>query len=215
MKTVQEIYSEYKIMPNLQEHQLRVAAVAKIIAENFNGNLDVESIVTACLFHDMGNIIKSDLARFPEFVEEKGIEYWQGVKDEFVQKYGPDESVATKIIAKAIGLNAKATECLNHIGFSNLSRNEKGNSFENKICNYSDMRVGPHGIISLEERYIDGHKRYSGSKHMVASEKYEELAQSGRMIENQIFETASIRPEEITDEKIKNLMEELRNKVIN
>lgn len=201
-------------MPNLQEHQLRVAAVAKTIALNFNGNLDVESIITACLFHDMGNILKSDLARFPEFVEEKGIEYWQGVKDEFVLKYGPDEHVATHMIAREIGLNAEAMECLNHIGFSNLGINEIGDSFENKICNYSDMRVGPHGIISLEERYVDGHKRYSGSKHMVASEKYEELAQSGRMIENQIFSQTKIRPEEITDEKIKDLMEELRNKVI-
>ncbi len=201
-------------MPNLQEHQLRVAAVAKTITDNFSGNLDVESIVTACLFHDMGNILKSDLARFPEFVEEKGIEYWQGVKDEFFQKYGPDEHVATHMIAKEIGLNSGATECLNHIGFSNLSINEIGDSFENKICNYSDMRVGPHGIISFEERLVDGHKRYSGSKHMVASEKYEELAQSGRMIENQIFGQTKIRPEEITDEKIKDLMGELRNKVI-
>lgn len=214
MKTVQEIYSEYKIMPNLQEHQLRVAAVAKTITENFNGNLDVESIVTACLFHDMGNIIKSDLARFPEFVEEKGIEYWQGVKDEFVLKYGPDEHVATQIIAKEIGLNAGATECLSHIGFSNLGINEKSDSFENKICNYADMRVGPHGIISLEERYIDGQKRYATSKHVVASEKFQELAQSGRMIENQIFSQTKIKPEEINDDKIKDLMEELRNKEI-
>lgn len=215
MKTVQEIYSEYKIMPNLQEHQLRVAEVAKIIAENFNGNLDVESIVTACLFHDMGNILKSDLARFPEFVEEKGIEYWQGVKDEFFQKYGPDEHVATQMIAKEVGLNAGAMECLNHIGFSNLGVNEKSDSFENKICNYSDMRVGPHGIISFEERLIDGQKRYASSKHVVASEKFEELAQSGRMIENQIFRQSKIRPEEINDEKIKGLLEQLRNKEIN
>ncbi len=214
MKTVQEIYSEYKIMPNLQEHQLRVAAVAKIITENFNKPLDLESIVTACLFHDMGNILKSDLARFPEFVEEKGIEYWQKVKDEFLQKYGPDEHVATQIIAKEIGLNVGATECLNHIGFSNLGRNEIGDSFENKICNYADMRVGPHGIISLEEHYIDGQKRYATSKHVIASEKYEELANSGRIIENQIFSYTKIKPEEITDEKIKGLMEELRNKEI-
>lgn len=214
MKTVQDIYSEYKIMPNLQEHQLRVAAVAKIIADNFNTDLDVESIVTACLFHDMGNIIKSDLARFPEFMKEKGIEYWQGVKDEFVLKYGPEEHAATQIIAKEIGLNAGATECLNHIGFSNLGINEIGDSFENKICNYSDMRVGPHGIISLEERYIDGQKRYATSKHVVASEKFQELAQSGRMIENQIFSQAKIRPEEINDETIKDFMEELRNRVV-
>ena len=87
MRTVQQIYNEYRLMPTLQLHQLRVAGVAKIIADSFNGEIDKESIVLACLFHDMGNIIKFDLKNFPEYNQPEGIEYWQKVQSEFLEKY--------------------------------------------------------------------------------------------------------------------------------
>src|SRR3954452_25294278 len=99
MKKVSEIYSEYKIMPALQQHQLRVAAVAAMICDSLPGT-DKETVVIACLFHDMGNIIKSDLSYFPEFVQPEGLEYWEKVKQEYIQKYGSDENAATKEIAK-------------------------------------------------------------------------------------------------------------------
>ena len=85
MRTIQQIYSDYKIMPNLQLHQLRVASVAKIIAENFKEKLDKESIVIACLFHDMGNIIKFNFSYFTEFLKPEGLEYWQAVKNEYIK----------------------------------------------------------------------------------------------------------------------------------
>ncbi len=64
MRKISEIYEEYKIMPNLREHQLRVAAVAAQICDNFNKPLNKKEIITACLLHDMGNIIKFKLELF-------------------------------------------------------------------------------------------------------------------------------------------------------
>jgi len=49
-------------MPQLDEHQLTVAAVADFICAHFNGNINRNNIVKACLLHDMGNIIKFDLS---------------------------------------------------------------------------------------------------------------------------------------------------------
>lgn len=212
MKTVQQIYSEYKIMPNLQLHQLRVAAVAKDLSENFNGELDKESITTACLFHDMGNIIKSDLSYFPEFVEPEGLGYWQKIKKEFIEKYGTEENIATGLIAKEIKLSSQAMTCLKYIGFSHSEKNEAAGSFESKICSYADMRVGPYGVISLDERFFEGRKRYAGKKMSLTSDYFEMLAQSMRNIEKQIFEKIPvIRPSDITDEKVKDIVKELRN----
>ena len=57
VRKISEIYAEYKIMPNLQMHMYRVAAVASLIYDNFNEPLNKEEIITACLLHDMGNII--------------------------------------------------------------------------------------------------------------------------------------------------------------
>lgn len=209
MKTVQEIYDEYKIMPQLQMHQLRVASVAKIISDNFNGELDKEDIILGCLFHDMGNIIKSDLNYFPEFLEPKGLEYWQEVKNRFIEKYGTDDHVGTELVVKEFGLAEGAVNCFKHMGFHNATKNDLGTSFENKICNYSDMRAAPHGIISMEDRIAEAKKRYAGRKHSI-TDNFEPLAQSMRNIEKQVFERVSIKPEDISDEKVDAVIEELK-----
>ena len=87
---IQKIYDDYKIMPQLQLHQLRVAGVASIIVDNFQEKLDKDAIVSAALLHDMGNIIKFNLNFFPDALEPEGLDHWQSVKDEFILKYGPD-----------------------------------------------------------------------------------------------------------------------------
>lgn len=214
MKTVQQIYDEYRLMSTLQLHQLRVAGVAKIIADSFNGDIDKDSIVLACLFHDMGNIIKSDLNYFPEFLKPQGLEYWQKVKDEFIEKYGSEEHNATELIVKEFGLHDKAFDAFRHMGFSNATRNEQGDSFVNKICNYSDMRVSPYGVIPMEERIEEGHKRYQGRSHSIASGNFDNLANSMRNMEKQIFSNCSVSPEDITDEKVNSLIPELRQLIL-
>jgi hypothetical protein len=187
-----------------------VAAVAKMIVDNFQEPIDKESVIFACIFHDMGNIIKSDFNKFPEFLEPEGLEYWQKVKDEYVAKYGTSEHVASELIAKEINLLSSAFECLQHIGFNNATINEIGDSFENKICNYSDMRVDPYGVVAMEERMQEGRKRYENKYHSISSNNFEPLAQSMREMEKQIFSKTTIKPEEITDEKIMGIIEELR-----
>ena len=57
--TISSIYTQYNIHPNLQIHMLRVAALAKIIIDNWDGNpLNEKAIIQACLFHDAAKIIK-------------------------------------------------------------------------------------------------------------------------------------------------------------
>ncbi len=197
-------------MPSLQLHQLRVASVAKIICENFKQSVDSNNVVLACLFHDMGNIIKSDLSRFPDFLEPKGLEYWQSVKDEFSKKYGTEEHIATIKIAQEINLPAKAFEYLQRIGFSQVSLNENDPNPGFKICSYSDMRVGPYGILGMEERIAEGRKRYEARKHAISEDTFIPRAQSLRNIEKSIFAEATIKREEINDQKIKEIIESLR-----
>jgi hypothetical protein len=210
MRTVQQIYSDYKIMPNLQLHQLRVAAVAKTIIDNFQEPLNEKGIILACLFHDMGNIIKSDLNYFPEFLEPEGLEYWQNVKNKYIDKYGHEEHIATEKIAKEINLSFNVLACIKKIGFSNAKINEIDDSFENKICNYSDMRVGPYGVLPMEERIHEGHKRYEGRKHAIYSDSFDSLVESLRNIEKQIFNKTNIKPSEISNDVIDSIIKELR-----
>lgn len=215
MKTVQEAYEKYKIMPTLQLHQLRVASVAKIICDNLTEKMDANSVVLACLFHDMGNIIKSDLTRFPEFLEPEGLDYWQGVKDGFIQKYGTSEHVAVEIIVKEIGVSEKVQKLINEMGFRNAEVVNIQGSLENKISCYSDMRVDPHAVVSMESRLAEGRKRYSGRATSMASDAFELLANALRKVEIDIFASTNIKPEDVTDDKVKEIMGSLRNFPIN
>lgn len=205
-------------MPSLQEHMLRVAAVAYLVCENFDEVLPRQEIVTACLLHDMGNIIKFNLNAFPEFLEPEGLEHWQKVKDEYVRKYGADEYLATKLIAEEMGVSGGIGMFLENLGFSKAAEVEQSGSFAEKITNYSDMRVSPHGVVSMGERIQEGRKRYLARikelNHAIATDNFEPLCESLRNIEKQIFAKCKIKPEDINDETVKPIIEELRDFVI-
>lgn len=210
MKPIQHIYTEYKIMPNLQLHQLRVAAVAKMICINLTEDCKTSEVVTACLLHDMGNIIKFDLNYFPQFTQPEGLEYWQKVKDEYVEKYGSEEHIATQKIVQELNYSSAIVALVDGIGFSKLDQTLMSASLARKICAYADMRVGPHGIISIDERLEDGRKRYEGRSKALVSGKYELLRSALEEIEKQIFLNSKIKPEDINDAKVAPVIEELK-----
>ena len=217
MRKILDIYDEYKIMPNLQEHMLRVAAVASLICDNFDEVLPKKDMVTACLFHDMGNIIKVDFTStvFPvEYYGSLGIEYWQKIKKEYIEKYGNEEHLATELIANENKLSAQTIDMIKRIGFSKATQNEFEKIFMYKVCNYSDMRVGPHGVLSLNERTREAHERYKYKKHSISSGGFDSLFLSLRNVEKQIFEKCKIKPEDITDEAVAPIILELKNFVI-
>jgi HD domain len=149
-------------MQNLQEHQLRVAAVAQLVCDSIEGFTETKDVVAACLLHDMGNIIKFDLTYFPEFVQPEGLEHWQKVKDEFVLKYGDDEHIATEHIAREVMASKSTLDFVDNVGFRKLPITEAGTSLGQKICAYADMRVGPKGVLSIEKRTTDLRVRYEG-----------------------------------------------------
>lgn len=201
-------------MPNLQLHQLRVAAVGKIVCEHFSGDIDERSVVLACLFHDMGNIIKSDLSVFPEFLEPEGFDHWQRIKEMWITRYGHDEHAATNAIAKEIGLPENVRELIDETRFSRLEAARDGSSFESKILKYADLRAGPFGVLSMTDRLEEGRIRYSKKKGYDTPEgraQYHRSAKAAHDIERQLFERCSIRPEDITDESVDPLLGELRN----
>lgn len=212
MKKISDVYREYRLMPLLSDHQLRVAAVAKVICDSIKDFPETNDVVKTCFVHDMGNIIKFDLGYFPEAVQPEGLAYWEGVKSDYVAKYGTDEHVATQRIIAELNLDPKVTEYANQVGFSKLAETAADPSLAKKICAYADMRVGPYGVISAGERLIDGRKRYAGrADRVIATEKFETCAEALKEIERDIFSLSSISPEDITEEKIAPIFEKLKD----
>ncbi|MBI2515240.1 HD domain-containing protein [Candidatus Wolfebacteria bacterium] len=207
-----EIYEHYKIMLSLREHQMKVAAVAQQICKSREEKLNIAEVVSACLIHDMGNIIKFDLNYFPQFLEPQGLKYWNAVKQEFEKKYGKEEHRATLLIAKEIGVSKKTISYLSAIGFSKTTQNLSEKSFEKKICCYADQRVGPFSILSVEERLKEGRERYKDRKDKsIASTWFEIRSRDLKQLEEQIFKNSKIQPFDITDDSIKNYLRELIN----
>lgn len=212
MKTVQDVYMEYNIMPNLQMHQLRVAAVGKTICDNFSGEIDPKTVLLACLFHDMGNIIKFDLNVFPEFLKPQGLAYWQEVQNEYFNKYGKEQHAANHAIAVELGLPEKVIECINDVDFSKVEMTLESGSIEKKVCEYSDLRVAPYGIRPMRDRIADIEERYRKRSQKTGDvDRIAPLTAAAEDIQRQIFEQCSIKPEDITDSSLAPLIEELRN----
>jgi hypothetical protein len=215
MRTPREIYEAYRTMPSLDTHQLRVASVAKMICDSFDGPLDARSIILTCLFHDMGNIIKADLDYFPDlFRDTEEREYWKKVKQEYIEKYGVSEHYAALAITEELGLPEVVRRYIAGIGFSNVKTTSDSGSFEEKICEYADLRVGPRGILSLDGRITDIHTRYAGRHHAAVPDdenEFNELKQAAFEMQDQVFTKCSITPEDINDESVAPIVEELRD----
>ncbi len=212
MKTISQIYAEYKIMPNLAEHMLRVASVASLICDNFVLSTKKDEIISACLLHDMGNIIKFDLDKFPEFLQPEGLDYWKKVQQEYFEKYGEDEHEATLKIADEIGVSRLTLDLIGAIGFFNAHNTAESDDYNKKITAYCDDRVSPFGIVSLEERLQDLRERYA---HKGGDTKERRAFEAGlRKIEPQVFEKCRIRPEEINDNTVKPIISMLRDFVV-
>src|SRR5205823_967909 len=129
LMNILEIYKKYQIMPQLAEHQLRVAAVASLICENFQGDIDMQNIVTACLLHDMGNIVKFNfdtetLKKLHGVVSPEQAKQWEQVKQEFLAKYGGGSHNVTMKIVDELGVGERIRELVDCVGFNQAKENE-------------------------------------------------------------------------------------------
>lgn len=213
MRTIGDVYEEYKIMPQLQLHQLRVAAVAFLLCDARDEPVDTRDVVLACLFHDMGNIIKSNFDHFPDsFRGPQPRSHWEAVKEEYIRKYGPNTHQATLKIAEELKLPPAVRQLIDEISFSRLEQTRDEGTISQKITEYADLRVGPHGVISLGARIDDIRARYAGapgSETPADERRFLQLSRAAFAIERQIFENIALQPEDLNDASVEVLLEEL------
>jgi 5'-deoxynucleotidase YfbR-like HD superfamily hydrolase len=209
---IQKIYTTYSIMPSLRTHMYRVAGVAYMICDHISEQVEKNNIITACLLHDMGNIIKFNLPLFPTFLKPEGIAYWQKIKDDYIQKYGNDEHHATLQIARELNVSQRIIELIDNISFLHEKENYESKDFSQKIVAYADMRVEPFGVTSLKKRLADGRTRFNINKPGQGADAdiFDEMARYLEKIEEQIFEKCDIQAVDITQKRIQPLMKELK-----
>jgi hypothetical protein len=162
---ITDIYTKYKIPPNLQRHQLEVTAVGRYICDHWSGDaVDRDKITQALLLHDMGNILKFKRPFLGEL--EPQAAYWESVQEEFKTKYGDDVHTATDAIVTEVTTDPDVRACVHALDSNYLTEHGYPN-LEIKICNYADMCVAPEGIVGFEARMQDLKERYGLSDEKV------------------------------------------------
>lgn len=209
MKT-SEIYAKYLIPTILRNHMYRVTAIARMLVESLRPEvqLDIDLVTKAMLLHDMGNIIKSPVANDVLYTEEERKELRK--VEEFIKTYGDNEHTVTMAIARELNVPEKVLYILENIGSSRLHLTVDLDDWYIKLCSYSDFRVAPTGIVSVEERFDEVIRRYAGSLHALADvEKTEKKKQLALVLEKQIQEVCNISLGEIDIEKVEKIAKEL------
>ena len=200
-----DIYNRYHIPKLLQLHMLRVAACCKLIIDNLDDiKINKDTIIRVSLLHDMGNIakIKDNPDNDLEFIN---------IRNKYIDKFGSDDHLISIEIGKEVGLTNYELEIMKE---KESKRNEeimKSNSFDVKICAYSDERVSPNGVESIKDRLEDAKERYKGTNSIWGTEeKANHLIECALEIEKQIMKYCKIKPEDINDKNIEKYIEELK-----
>jgi len=200
--TIAELYKKFGIPPNLQEHMQRVYGVVSFIEKHWTGqqNIDWNLTKKMALLHDVGNIVKFDFVKHPEFLgkEEANTDYWKDIQKQMIDKYGSDDNEATRKMLTEIGLDPEVVDMIFNKRFLNSIETANSKHSALKILYYADLRVLPLGVGSLEERIADIRKRYN--PEYTSRPNFEELVNACYEIEKEVQQNLDVSVDEITDE---------------
>ena len=195
-------------MPMLQEHQLRVAAIAGLIVDKCNLSVDKDRLEFALCFHDMGNIRKANFDNLPESIAnqipEGELEKWKKIKMDHGVLFGEEAHEATSNILKDMKVYPNVKDIIDVL--EPPYDKDKLTDVIYKLALYADMRVAPQGVVALEERMSEILVRY-GDEYFT-----HEMIDFIRNIETELFEDSDFTPTQVSDEAVSLRMEELRKK---
>jgi nucleoside phosphorylase/phosphohistidine swiveling domain-containing protein len=214
-RDIGSIYAAFRVPPNLRLHMLRVAGVAALISEKWNGpSIDRQAVLTTCLVHDIGNIAKANYDAFPTLFPEEmqHLEYWKAVQTNLRGRYGADDQQVTLAIAQELGLSDRILQLLVAKTFLRNKETSVCDDWDLKICVYADQRVSPSGVLPLADRLSEARERYRGVPFAsVNSPEYWDLAECARQIELQVIGQTTIQPDQISDQTIESWVQALRS----
>lgn len=113
------------------------------------------------LVHDLGNVVKFDLDKNPEFLgeEQANINYWKDVQRSVKEKYGTDDHEVTKKMLEEVGATKDLVDVVLNKSFGNSKEIKDSDNWPLKILYYADMRTLPLGVGTLKERMKDVRER--------------------------------------------------------
>lgn len=189
----------------------RVTAVGELIIDSLPGTVELtarEDIVAALLVHDLGNIVKfdfTDSSMWRGYTSEE-VRRWLGVRERVAANYNStDDHMVTQRMVSEIGANGRVLFLVSGMLLENIRRVIDSDDFALKICAYSDQRVAPWGVVTLDERFLDLRRRYAGRPgRLTLDNGSREMAGE---LERQVLGAANMAPGDIVDDRLIPYME--------
>lgn len=202
ISNISSIYKNYHIPANLQRHMKHVAAVAELMCENSKEKVDKDSIVASCLIHDLGNIVKmnfitNETIGLMDKEDQENIPLYLIKQKEVIEKYGKTDLEANISIGKELGVSEKVIRLIEHRALNIINGKFSSNNIEDMIASYSDMRVDPHGVVSLTERMEEYRKRYLIEGDIERMERSKIFMKLILVLEKELFLKMKITPEQV------------------
>ena len=214
-RDVASIYAAYRVPPGIRLHMLRVAAVGSWVLDRWKGPpVDHETIVLTLLVHDIGNIVKADIDKYPVLFSEdlQDLPYWRAVQTSIRERYGGTDQQATLTMAKEIGVSPEVLALLDKKIFVKNEETARSSDWGTKIAAYADQRVAPLGVLPLRERLMEAKHRYEGvPTASVNNPRWPRLLECATEIERQLQGKIGESVDNITDESIAPYIDTLRN----
>lgn len=203
------ILTTFRVPANIVNHSILVNKVAVFLAkrlEERNVQINIDLVDRASILHDMLKIIEINNAEilFQPPGEKNAIPISK--KDRMVwidlkKRFGiMSHEEAAYIILKE-KYPELATVIKKH-GYHDQTGENKLNTWEEKIVNYADKRVAHTNIVTLKERFEEGHKRYA-KKNLLSNitQEYQERADKTYFdLEKEIFKNLNFNPDKLKEE---------------
>ena len=205
---VEDVYERYQVMPTLAVHMLSVGAVGSILTKSITETgFPKNEIISACLLHDMGNIVKFDLDSIPKGLHIPDVDYWKEVQKKIRTRYGMDEHEVTYKMSRDIRVSDVTLDAITNSGTANAARVLEEKNIAAMFVTYCDYHVMPTAITDPKSRLKDILYRYKNTP------KYDGYKRDGMNVLNiadYLENHYSIAKESLDEESVRQEADRLR-----
>lgn len=184
--TTEDVYKQFGTPTNLQHHMLSVTSLICEIRDHWIGeSVDWNDLITAGLLHDLGNVIKFDLDKYPDLLGDElpRIDFWRQEQVELIKKYGNDDHEATEKMLDELGVETRVRDIIQTKSFGKIRNTATLNDWLPKILQYCDLRVSPYGLMGLDDRMEEIKERY---EKYASRPDFDEMVLAAKSIEAEI-----------------------------
>ncbi len=207
------LMNTFRVPPNILDHSILVNKIAVFLAKRLEEKkiqINIDLVDRASILHDMLKIVEINNAEilFKPPGEDKALEISK--KDRMVwinlkKRFGgmSHEDAAYTILKEKYPQLAQVIR--KHGYHDQIGKNELI-TWEEKIVNYADKRAAHTKLVTLKERFEEGHNRYAKNNLLTnINQEYRKKADNNYFeLEKKIFKNLNFGPEELKEEMAKN-----------